>query len=99
MLRPAAAATHGDDWVRIVGSTGVIEASLDRGSCKVITRDAAEQEMPLLAKGVYYAPFLRSLASGQFSADTRKAFMLTHVALCARDSADKKSVEEIPVFG
>jgi predicted dehydrogenase len=96
ILRPSAAATHGDDWVRVVGSAGVIEASLDRGWCKLTTQDTAEQEAPLPARGAYYAPFLRSLASGQPLPETRRAFMLTHVALCARDSADRATVESIP---
>ena len=68
ILRPKAAATHGDDWVRIVGSTGVIEASLDRGWCKVTTMETAEREMPLPTRGAYHAPFLRSLRQGEFFA-------------------------------
>jgi predicted dehydrogenase len=100
-LRPKGATTHGDDWVRIVGTGGVIEASLDRGLCKVITDQSPEHEVPLPAKGTYYVDFLKSLdASGAApSLAMRRAVMLTHVCLCARDAADKGTVEKIPSTG
>ena len=34
--RPSSAPTHGDDWVRIVGTKGVIEANASRGTCNLI---------------------------------------------------------------
>jgi predicted dehydrogenase len=99
-LRPKGAATHGDDWARIVGTRGVIEASLDRGSCKFISDQSPECEMRLPAKGTYYVDFLKSLdaSGGAPSPQMQRAFMLTNVCLCARDAADRKTVENIPLF-
>jgi predicted dehydrogenase len=97
LLRPKSASTHGDDWVRIVGSKGVIEAGLDRGLCKIVTDESPEQEVPLPPRGDYYAPLLRGL-SGQKTPlpEMRRAFMLTQACLCARDAADQQIVLKIP---
>jgi predicted dehydrogenase len=97
-LRPAAASTHGDSWVRIVGSRGVVEASLDHGWCRFVSSDSAEREMPLPAAGSYYRAFLEGISGGVYPpAEMRRAFMLTRVCLCARMAAEKKSVEQIPL--
>jgi predicted dehydrogenase len=100
-LRPRAASTHGDDWVRIVGTRGVIEASLDRNTCRFVSDELAEHDIPLPARGGYYAPFLQSLAADvpYPPAEMQRAFMLTHVSLCARDAAETGSVKAIPSFG
>jgi predicted dehydrogenase len=100
LLRPESAETHGDDWMRIVGSRGVIEASHDRGWCKLITEDAAEMDLPLPRRGAFYAPFLQGItaAAGEPMPEMRRAFMLSHVALVARDAADARSVKAIPSF-
>jgi len=42
-LRPAAAATHGDDRLRLVGATGLIEVR--DGRCKLTTTDTPEQDI------------------------------------------------------
>jgi predicted dehydrogenase len=100
MLRPKAADTHGDDFVRIVGSTGVIEASLDRRWCRFVSDESEEVEIPLPSTGEFYAPFLRGIekADGNPMIEMRRAFMLTHVALLARDAADEKVIKSIPPF-
>lgn len=96
-LRPPGAATHGDDWMRIVCSRGVIEASFERGWCRFISEKAPECDIPLPPRGLFYEPFLRGLASsgGHPMAETTRSFMLTHTALVARDAADRKTVEMI----
>jgi predicted dehydrogenase len=100
LLRPHAAATHGDDWVRIVGSHGVIEASHDRGWCKLVTDESPEVDLPLPPRGTFYAPFLRGIASagGSPMPEMTRAFKLAHVALVARDAADTRSVQNISSF-
>lgn len=93
-LRPMAVATHGDDWVRVMGTEGMIEAAMDRGYCRITTRDEPEREVPLAEARGYYAPFLRALPpSGRAGpgSETRRSFRLTQVALCARDAADGRA--------
>jgi predicted dehydrogenase len=89
LLRPNAAATHGDDWLRIVGSKGVAEASLDGGWLHVTTNAEAERRVTLPPTQTYYSDFLRSLkrAPAEPLSDTRRAFELTHVCLTAWDAA------------
>jgi hypothetical protein len=95
-LRPDSADTHGDDWVRIVGSRGVIQTKLDQGYCRMITHDQAEHDLPEPGVGPYYATFLDTLNQPVPSAEMRRAFMLSHVCLVAADAADRKTVELLP---
>ncbi|MHC4883816.1 MAG: hypothetical protein ACYTGH_01895 [Planctomycetota bacterium] len=97
-LRPQAAATHGDDWLRIVGSKGIIDAGMDRNQCTIATDEQPLRELPQLSSKGYYAPFLTSLAAsgpGRPGPATRISFSLTHAALCARAAADTGSVVTI----
>ncbi len=94
-LRPTAAAGHGDDWVRVVGSRGIIEAGLDRNRCTFLSNDEPEHDVPLPAAAPYYELFLDSLSQTHPSDEMRRAFMLTHTCLCANDSADRQTVETI----
>jgi hypothetical protein len=100
-LRPDAAPTHGDDWLRIVGSEGVLEANISAGRCTVITRTKPPEEIAIGNGGGFYESFLRQVRDGNRTppADMAKAFYLTHVGLCARDAADEKRVVAIPCTG
>jgi predicted dehydrogenase len=100
-LRPDAAATHGDDWLRVVGSEGVLEANISAGRCTVVTRDSPAEEIPIGKEEGYYESFLRQVREGNRvpPADMQKAFYLTHVGLCARDAADERRVVAIPCTG
>ncbi len=92
-LRPATAATHGDDWLRIVGSKGVIEAGMSRGQCAIITGDHPLRDLAPAAEQPYYAPRLRAMppaGQGKPDAETRRGFALTHTALRAREAADQE---------
>ena len=93
-LRPQAAATHGNDYLRVVGSKGVLEADMSNGRLIVTTQDCSEREVATGAAGPFYAEFYEHLLAGRKEpvADKRKAFYLTHVALCARDSADEGKI-------
>ena len=98
LLRPDAAATHGDDWLRIVAPKRA-EASLDYGWLHVTTNAEAERRVPLPASQRYYADFLKSLAAAPAEplADTRRAFELTHVCLTASDAAGEGRILEVPL--
>ena len=98
-LRPQAAPTHGDDWLRIVGDGGIIEAAMARGQCTLITHDQPQRELAQVTGQEYFAPFLRLLGTsgqGQPSPATRRSFTLTSTALHARDAADRGKVISIP---
>lgn len=98
-LRPQSAPTHGDDWLRIVGTNGVIEIAMDRNQGTISTGDTPQTDLAPLAEADYYLPLIQSLPSHGNAVPTgatRRAFSLTHTALCARDAADNKTVLDIP---
>lgn len=97
LLRPEAAVSHGDDWLRIVGSKGTVEAALDRGWLQLISKTDAERSVPLPPPQLYYADFLKSLAAAPSEpmGDTRRAFELTHVCLRAWEAAGEGRVLSI----
>lgn len=89
-LRPESAATHGDDWCRVVGERGIIEASVARSEVKSIT-DAGEEVVQLDEQPVpIFGEWIRRLAQDPESLvcdDT--AIRLTRSVLAARDAADR----------
>lgn len=95
MCRPEAADTHGDDWVRIVGTKGQIEANNSKGICQVINADGP-RDIALPEPTAMFQDFLLSLlGKGESVVGTDVSFMLTHTALCARDAADNGTVVRI----
>ena len=85
-------------WVRVVGSRGIIEASLDHGWCRFVSQDSPERQISLPAPGPYYRSFLEGLSKpGSYPPlEMRRAFMLTHTCLCATDAASAHSAVVIP---
>ncbi|MGD0900267.1 MAG: Gfo/Idh/MocA family oxidoreductase [Thermoguttaceae bacterium] len=91
--RPAGAATHGDDWIRVVGSRGVLEANASQGWCRLIEGEAGATDLALPPPDPMFRNFLRCLRQGlPYALDTEEAFALSHVALLARDAADRGAV-------
>lgn len=87
--RPDSAATHGDDWIRVVGSRGVVEANASAGWCRLIETGKAPIDLPLPPQDRIFRKFLDCLAQNAPSGfTTLDSFMLTDVALAARDAAD-----------
>ena len=97
-LRPHGAPSHGDDWLRVVGSRGVIEAYLTRNTCTLITENQPPVELPLPEPVNFFADLVRKLRDNPKSPSeaTMSAFHLTRVCLCARDSADRQQFVSIP---
>lgn len=95
LLRPAKAATHGDDRLRIVGSNGLIEVR--DGRCTLTTNDAPEIDITDRGAGEPVYRQLWSAALGQPSdrfstqASLESAAFLLH----ARDATDQQTVIEI----
>lgn len=95
-LRPKSAPTHGDDWVRIVGTKGIIEASDNRQSCTVIVEGKEPYDVPIGQPSKMFREFLLSLlGKAKYDVEQSESFMLTHVCLCAQDSVDKQCVVNI----
>ncbi len=95
-LRPTNAATWGDDWIRIVGTKGVLEASGSRSECTVLTDGAEPSPVKLPERGLIFRDFLLSLQDGRKCELTQQAsFMLTSACLFARDAAEQGTVTGI----
>lgn len=87
LLRPDSAPTHGDDWIRMVGTGGVLEASANEGAVKLIN-ESGESVIKAGAGAVsFYAEFLTADRSSLV--EPGDGFLLTEAALYARDSADQ----------
>ncbi|OPZ06502.1 MAG: putative oxidoreductase YcjS [candidate division BRC1 bacterium ADurb.BinA364] len=97
-FRPETAPSHGDDWARIVGSKGVLEANATRRACETIIRGEEPATLPLGGEVKIYASFLSALAEHKTCGDIQApgdAFMLTYACLKAREAADTGRVLEI----
>lgn len=94
-LRPAAAPTHEDDWLRVVGTLGVVEA---RGGRVFLSNAKNDEREPVL---LYTAPdifqsFLKYALEGEEGLlTTQECFEACAVSLAARRSADEERAVEI----
>jgi predicted dehydrogenase len=94
LCRPESAPTHGDDWIRIVGTSGIIEANASKGFCELLEANKEPVLLPLAKEEApIYADFLRSLVQPTPFDDT--AFHLTSAALAARDAADSNLIVQL----
>jgi len=93
--RPAAAASHGDDRVRIAGSRGVIEAINDE--VRLITADQPERLLPLGAEENHFVDFVRALETGsECLIPAGDCYRMTEIVLLARAAAEQGTIMEIP---
>lgn len=93
-LRPLSADGHGDDWIRIVGTAGIIEASMDREECVIIDSKGHSKITNFNVKAPYYPPLMRAFpkpGTGEITEETRRSFYLSHLGLWARDAADTET--------
>ena len=85
--RPPGAPTHGDDRLRIAGSTGVAEA---RDGKPVLIDAKGVRELAKEEKRPFLPNFTRALGGkGELLVPTEDAFRMTEVVLRARESARK----------
>jgi predicted dehydrogenase len=88
-LRPVTAPTHGDERLRIVGTHGLIEASLVEHRVMLTTSHQEPQALPLPAQPDLCTLFVRSLqGEGSPPISCRAAFRITEIALKAQQAAD-----------
>ncbi|HTS17680.1 MAG TPA: Gfo/Idh/MocA family oxidoreductase [Verrucomicrobiae bacterium] len=99
LFRPEAAATHGDDWIRIVGTEGILEARSNDRVIRLLRENADAQTIAVDTARPIYTPFLSGVTGDDESLmRPEDPFLLTHACLCARDAADAGVVEQIPAM-
>lgn len=93
-LRPEAAATHGDDRARIVGSRGVLEVRDEGRRLHVITPERDEPHWPLVDHGrTFFGDFVGALeGTGELLITPEQALGVTEIALQAARAADEHRV-------
>jgi len=90
LYRPESASTHGDDWIRIVGTKGTLEARGSDLSCTVLAESAEPIRIHLPEKRKIFREFLMAVAGDHsFKIPEEESFMLTNVCLCGQASAEK----------
>jgi predicted dehydrogenase len=88
-LRPEAAPTHGDEWLRIAGSRGVVETALIEKKVTLTTADHRPRTLPLTPQTDLFTQFARSLRGEAPPPLTlHEACRITEIALKAQQAAD-----------
>ncbi|MBR0458399.1 MAG: Gfo/Idh/MocA family oxidoreductase [Victivallales bacterium] len=90
-LRPDAASSHGDDRIRVAGTTGILEVV---GGKVTLLDNQGLRELPVPpAPRHLFSDFARSIASNSpLWVPETETFELTRACLLARDSADSGKV-------
>ena len=91
-FRPSGAETHGDDWIRIVGTDGVIEARSNEKTCFLLKNGTVQESIPLDKPESLFVPFLERCEG---LTDGTDALELTKASLAMRQSADEKKWVEV----
>lgn len=88
-MRPDKAPTHGDERVRIVGSTGVVEAALEENRTSLITMDESPRPLALSPQPDIFTAFVRSLRrEAPPLMSITDAFRITEIAFKAGQAAE-----------
>ncbi|WP_428938287.1 Gfo/Idh/MocA family protein [Fontivita pretiosa] len=97
IFRPARAPSHGDDWIRVVGTRGVIEAR-NNSLCLINDENDGTQPVPVTSDRQVFRDFVDHIDGRRPGLiDARQTLVLTEVCLLARQSADEGGrVIEIP---
>jgi predicted dehydrogenase len=85
LLRPDGQKAWGDDWIRIVGSQGSLEANPELGTVRLIRQGCDEVVRQVTAEAPpFYTAFLTAVTAGaDFSELTTQGFRLTESVLTA----------------
>ncbi|MCA9436765.1 MAG: Gfo/Idh/MocA family oxidoreductase [Candidatus Omnitrophica bacterium] len=96
-LRPAAADSHGDDRLRIVGSTGIIELQSARGIAEVTTDEEPVKKLEIPPETNMFVDFVKELRGGEPSRISQdEAFRSCEISLLARKACEEGAVVKIP---
>lgn len=94
-LRPAKAATHGDDRLRVVGTAGILEARENRLWLQKAT-DPAPVEQPLDQPLDIFEDFLQAVAgTGRPLLNTEQSLASTRAAILATRALDSGTVQRL----
>jgi predicted dehydrogenase len=93
--RPESAPSHGDDWIRIVGTKGVIESRGSSNTCEVLVNGEGSRLVHLPAKRKIFRDFLLAIAEEIDTVNQYESFMLTYACLCGKKSAKEKEFIKI----
>lgn len=86
-LRPAAAPSHDDDRLRVVGTHGVLDV---RDGQAILTDAAGQRALPLPPPGSIFADFLHAVrGEGPCMVSAEDSFAVTEACLKARQAADE----------
>ena len=92
VFRPENAPTHGDDWIRVVGTAGVLEAR-PRSVTLINADNDGTKLVPVSCDRGFLRDFVDHVEGrGQMTIDTRATLTLTRACLLARQSADESRV-------
>ncbi len=88
-LRPSAAPTHGDEWLRIAGTQGVVEARVVRNEVTLVTEREGPTPVALEPQLDIASQFIRFLRNeGPEPLTHYDAFRITEITIKAQQSAD-----------
>ncbi|MEX0332423.1 MAG: Gfo/Idh/MocA family protein [Puniceicoccaceae bacterium] len=94
--RPGSGGTWGDDWIRVVGTKGIIEARGSDLTCTVLVDSELPVPVELPGKSKMFRDFLLAVAGDDsIPIPQEESFMLTKVCLCGQESAEQGSFFEI----
>lgn len=95
-FRPDNAPTHGDDWLRVVGTNGSIEVRAIENSCRLLDDSGTVCDLELPGPRLLYNEFFEAVRTGQpMTDDVNASFILTDASLAARDAADADQTLQI----
>ncbi len=86
-LNPAQAPVHGDDRIRVVGTTGVLEV---RGGTVTLINENGVQHPENLVQGDLFEDFLLQIkGKGKCRVSAEESFAASYAAVCAQQAADE----------
>jgi predicted dehydrogenase len=88
LFRPESAITHGDDWVRVVGTKGILEARGSDNTCMLLTDGETPVSIELPPRGLMFRDFLESLLGEDRETYDEQSFTLCEA--CIRATATAK---------
>lgn len=90
-LRSQNAPSHSDDQLRIAGSRGIIEVK--HGKAILTNETTPPRELELKPQGDFFGDYCRSIqGNGLCRLDMADTFLVSRLALCARESADTQTL-------
>lgn len=99
--RPRGSRTHGDDWIRVVGTVATIEANLSRNTVLLTGPDGEETDLQMPEHENWFDLIPQALSGNaqqvqRCQALTTEAFRLSKVAIIAQQAAISGGTMAIP---